>query len=141
MNLFCIPPQTMTCSVKAPVPSSIAGTAKATIDFKVENTQLALLSNDATTGHKLQGQTKESLAISIWSKRRNWNCVALSRVKSRAGFFLVMALPHNSDFSVHAELKIMLQELAIHKPTAVGWETQELRDEREAAQRRGASSS
>jgi len=47
-----------------------------------------LLINHATTGHKLQGQTKPSLYISEWHYGANWPYVVLSRVKTLKGLFL-----------------------------------------------------
>ena len=125
----------MTCTVKAPVPASIAGNTKATINFKIELFQIAILSNNATTGHKLQGQTKENLVISVWSKRRNWNYVALSRVKTRYGLHLVSPLPYTVDFSIHNDLRTMLEELAHKSPVEIEWDIQQLRDEQEQSRR------
>jgi hypothetical protein len=51
-----------------------------------------LLINHATTGHKLQGQTKPSLYISEWHYGANWPYVVLSRVKTLKGLFLRFAL-------------------------------------------------
>ena len=79
-------------------------------------TQLPLIPNNATTGHKLQGQTKENLVISVWSRRRNWNCVALSRVTTIDGLFLVSPLPYDTDFSIPDDLRVMLSELQQHEP-------------------------
>ena len=97
--------------------------------------QVALLSNDATTGHKLQGQTKENLVISVWSRRRNWNYVALSRVKTRFGLYLVSPLPYTVDFSIHQDLKTMLDELSYKSPEHKDWDIQQLRDELEQSRR------
>ena len=125
----------MTCTVKAPLPSSIAGNTKATINFKIELFQFAILSNTATTGHKLQGQTKQSLVISVWSKRRNWNYVALSRVKTRDGIHLVSPLPYTVNFSIHNDLRTMLEELVHKKPVPIELDIQQLREERERSRR------
>ena len=108
---FKVSPKVTTCHVKAPLPSGFGAVTDATITFKISMTQLPVLVNNATTGHKLQGQTKENLVISVWSKKRNWNYVALSRVTSQTGLFLVSPLPHNVDFSISPELANMLQTL------------------------------
>ena len=134
-KIFKIEPKTMTCTVKAPLPSSIAGNTKATINFKIELFQFAILSNTATTGHKLQGQTKQNLVISVWSKRRNWNYVALSRVKTRDGLHLVSPLPYTVDFSIHNDLRTMLEELVRKKPVQIGWDIQQLQEERDRSRR------
>ena len=51
-------------------------------------TQLPVIVNDATTGHKLQGSSVYNLFIHCWSSVRNWDYVMLSRVRTRNGLFL-----------------------------------------------------
>ncbi len=115
-KLFHIQPKKMTCSIKAPIPRHMGGNARATINFTVELVQFPLIANNATTGHKLQGQTKKNLVISVWSKRRNWNYVALSRVQTRTGLFLVQKLPYDTDFSISPELRQMMHTLRTLAP-------------------------
>ena len=134
-KMFKIQPKKMTCIVKAPIPSRVAGNTKATINFRIELLQLALLTNNATTGHKLQGQTKQNLVISVWSKRRNWNYVALSRVKTRNGLHLIVPLPYTVDFSIHQDLKTMMEELILKFPKDINWDLQQLREEQERCRR------
>lgn len=50
--------------------------------------QFPLLTNNATTGHKLQGASKTSLFIIGVSHNMNWMYVALSRVRTLSGLFL-----------------------------------------------------
>jgi hypothetical protein len=40
------------------------------------------------TGHKLQGQTKETIVVSDYHYRNNWMYVILSRVKTRNELFV-----------------------------------------------------
>jgi hypothetical protein len=115
-KVFHIPPKSTTCHVKAPLPNRFGATSDATINFKIVMTQLPVLVNNATTGHKLQGQTKKNLVISVWSKKRNWNYVALSRVTTREGLFLVSPLPQDVDFSIAPDLTRMLQTLKQQEP-------------------------
>ena len=103
-KLFHVHPKSTTVQVEAPFPNHFGGTSATTINFEIVMSHLPLLINIATTGHKLQGQTKRNLVISVWSKKRNWNYVALSRVTSRAGLFLVSPLPHDVDFSISPDL-------------------------------------
>ena len=43
----------------------------------------------ATTGHKLQGMSKDTLIVNDWNYRcANWVYVVLSRVRRRKGLFL-----------------------------------------------------
>jgi hypothetical protein len=52
-------------------------------------------SNDATTGHKLQGMSKDVIVITSWPTRglaamfKNWDYVVLSQVRTLSGFYLV----------------------------------------------------
>ena len=105
---FVMSPKKMTCSVKVPLPQELGGNGKH-IQFTLSLNQVPLINNIATTGHKLQGQTKSSLVMSVWSKRKNWNYVALSRVTTRDGLFLVKKLPCDCDFSFSAELREMMK--------------------------------
>jgi hypothetical protein len=49
-----------------------------TIEMKAN--QFSFVSNDATTGHKLQGTGVDALYVRNWSYRTNWVYVVLSRV-------------------------------------------------------------
>ena len=59
----------------------------------VSLTQLPINMNDATTGHKLQGMSKDKLIIVSWSFIPNWIYVVLSRVRTLKGLFLLRPLP------------------------------------------------
>eukprot|EP00986_Skeletonema_menzelii_P016225 scaffold13992_cov123-Skeletonema_menzelii.AAC.1 len=89
----------------------------ATIDFplhenlppiKVGNAvvrQFPVNSNLATTGHKLQGMSKDVLIVNSWDYRcANWVYVVLSRVRTRKGLFLVRPLDLDKDFNVPQKL-------------------------------------
>ena len=63
---------------------------KRPISIKTHITQFGFQINLATTGHKLQGMSKENLIVADWNYSvRNWVYVVLSRVKSRKGLFLL----------------------------------------------------
>ena len=51
-------------------------------------TQLPIISNNPTTGHKLQGATVTSLLLHTASNVRNWTYVVLSRVREMKGLYL-----------------------------------------------------
>ena len=52
-------------------------------------TQFPVNSNIATTGHKLQGMTKDSLIVHAWNYTfTNWIYVVLSRVRTLDGLYL-----------------------------------------------------
>ena len=60
--------------------------------------QLPMNTNDATTGHKLQGMSKDRLIVTSWdgiSKWSNWAYTVLSRVRKLEGLFLCKPL-HSS---------------------------------------------
>ena len=61
----------------------------------VSMTQLPINMNDATTGHNLQGMSKDKLIVVSWSSIPNWIYVVLSRVRTLKGLFLLKPLPSN----------------------------------------------
>ena len=50
-----------------------------------------------------------NLVISEWSSTDNWAYVVLSRVRTRAGLFLVQALPENISFLPNETYNLMMQ--------------------------------
>jgi hypothetical protein len=75
-----------------------------------------VLANHATTGHKLQGQTKESLFISDWHYGLSWQYVVLSRVTTLKGLFLLKLLQKDVDFSQDSRLACMLTKMQSKTP-------------------------
>ena len=68
-------------------------------------TQFVVNSNIATTGHKLQGTTKDSLTVNSWNYTfTNWIYVVLSRVRTLVGLFLCEKLDENRSFFVDEDL-------------------------------------
>ena len=55
--------------------------------FRCKMMQIPANSNDATTGHKLQGMSKDAIIVSLWptgslaAMFKNWEYVVLSRVR------------------------------------------------------------
>jgi hypothetical protein len=76
-----------------------------------------VLINHATTGHKLQGQTKPSLCISDWHYGANWPYVVISRVKTLKGLFLLKPIREDHDFSQDERLIRMLTRMRTKTPT------------------------
>ena len=64
---------------------------KTTVSIKA--TPLPIIVNNATTGHKLQGSTMDTIFVYEWSKKKNWNYVVLSRVQTKNGFYARRKLP------------------------------------------------
>jgi hypothetical protein len=83
---FEVEPSKSKCVIK--IPNPLIQEKKTRIKQPVHVTQVPMIRNLATTGHKLQGQTKESLVVSDYLYGSNWMYVILSRVKTRYGLFL-----------------------------------------------------
>jgi hypothetical protein len=80
-----------------------------TESIRMSATQLPVISNNATTGHKLQGSTKESIFITrFFYDTKNWNYAVLSRVRTRHGLFLKEPLDVSADFTMDDSLVAML---------------------------------
>jgi hypothetical protein len=67
--------------------------------------------NDATTGHKLQGMSKDVIVVSSWptgglaTMFKNWEYVVLSRVRTLSGLYLVEPIDMDKLFKPSSELK------------------------------------
>lgn len=71
----------------------------------VKVSQFGVNSNIATTGHKLQGMSKDNVVVVSWStQHKNWIYVVLSRVRTLKGLHLLQRLPLSTDFSVDIRL-------------------------------------
>ena len=71
----------------------------------VKASQFGVNSNIATTGHKLQGMSKDNIVVVSWStQHKNWIYVVLSRVRTLKGLHLLQRLPLSTDFSVDIRL-------------------------------------
>jgi hypothetical protein len=67
--------------------------------------QVPVNSNIATTGHKLQGMSKDVLIVNYWNYRcANWVYVVLSRVRTLAGLYLMKPLNLERSFNVPQSL-------------------------------------
>eukprot|EP00985_Skeletonema_marinoi_P012782 scaffold6259_cov75-Skeletonema_marinoi.AAC.10 len=65
-------------------------------------TQIPVNSNIATTGHKLQGISKNTLIVNNWDyKFVNWVYVVLSRVRTCKGLFLMRPLDIKGNSAFH----------------------------------------
>jgi hypothetical protein len=111
---FKIPAQTNQCSINMPI-ELIPG-MKTRHSVYAHINRFPVLMNHATTGHKLQGQTKESLLISAWYYGKNWPYVVLSWVKRLTGLFLCVELNPSHDFSLDPRLVRMLTKMKTKVP-------------------------
>jgi hypothetical protein len=61
--------------------------------------------------------------------------VALSRVQTRKGLYLVKPLPYTTDFSMSKDLKQMTDILRYVKPDVIDWDLEEERNILESRRR------
>ena len=81
------------------------------IKTKMGGTQFPIVSNTATTGHKLQGCTVKNLLVNDWHCGSNWAYVVLSRVKKMKGLYLQEPLSTDlSKYAMKDEMREMLDE-------------------------------
>ena len=89
---FKLSPTSSSCNVKVKLddfPSS-------EVEYHSVNIfQLPINMNDATTGHKLQGMSKDNLIVASWTFVENWIYVMLSRVRTLKGLYLLKPIPKN----------------------------------------------
>ena len=64
---------------------------------KITVDQLPININDATTAHKLQGASKQSIIVHNWVYSHGWVYTVLSRVRTRKGLFLSKKLQYKND--------------------------------------------
>ena len=87
----------VSCKINMPIELYLGERTRKTVRATIN--RFPLLINHATTGHKLQGQTKSSICISDWHYGANWPYVVLSRVTALKGLFLLKPLRENHDFA------------------------------------------
>jgi hypothetical protein len=105
-----------TVSCKMDLPFELTPGEKIRKVVRAKANRFPVLINHATTGHKLQGQTKSSLCISDWHYGANWPYVVLSRVTSLKGLFLLKPIRKEHDFSHDARLTRMLNRMRKREP-------------------------
>jgi len=97
---FKLTPQSFSSTINFPLTQDI--------NVKLGNaiiTQIPINANIATTVHKLQGMSKDSLIITEWNyKCSNWIYVVLSRVRSLKGLYLLKPLSLEKPFHVPHDL-------------------------------------
>ena len=78
--------------------------------LKIKATQLPVISNHATTGHKLERTSMDELFIHSWSYTTNWPYIVLSRLRTSEGLFVRKRLDANlSKYEVPQMLRTMIQ--------------------------------
>ena len=78
--------------------------------------QIPANSNDATTGHKLQGMSKDVIIVSSWPTGglslmfKNWEYVVLSHVCTLLGLYLVDPIDMDKSFNPSFQLKSYMEK-------------------------------
>ena len=87
---FEVKPKTFRFKASVPIPFNrqAQNKNKHSNFVNMQAKQLPIISNNATTGHKLQGVGVNKLFVHDWEYTRNWPYVVLSRVKQLSGLFL-----------------------------------------------------
>ncbi len=72
--------------------------------------QIPANTNDASTGHKLQGMSKDVIiVISQLTGFKNWEYVVLSHARTLSSLYLVEPIDMNKSFKPFNELKIYIE--------------------------------
>ena len=85
--------------------------SKTKVAFRCKMLQLQVNLNDATTGHKRQGISKDVIIITSWPKggmamwNKNWEYVVLSQVRSLDGLYLLEPIYLEKSFKPSEELE------------------------------------
>ena len=88
--------------------------------------QFSFVRNTATTGHKLQGKTVDSILAYAFEYRVNWPYVVMSRVTTMSGLYLREKLSDDlSHYTVPPELTEMLVRLRNREPQYLDFEAYE----------------
>ena len=112
---FKVRAQMNQCSISMPI-ELIPG-MKTRHPVSANMNRFPVLTNHVTTGHKLQGQTKENLLVSAWYYGKIWAYVVLLRVRRLSGLFLRTELDPSHDFSLDPRLVRMLSRMKHKAPT------------------------
>jgi hypothetical protein len=106
-----IVPKESTFSCKYPLPREFQSGRSTRFKLKMKARQLPMVSNSATTGHKLQGASKDHLYIPFWHYGTpNWPYVMISRVRTREGLFIGEPLNPDKNFELDSRITRMLQQ-------------------------------
>ena len=86
------------------------------VSIPASGTQFPLISNSATTSHKLQGATVENIFVNDWRYQSNWVYVVLSRVKTMNGLYIQTPLNTNPDkYRLPDKMKRMMKKFKDEK--------------------------
>jgi hypothetical protein len=86
-------------------------TSSKKVELRCKMIQIPANINDATTGHKLQGMSKDVIVVSFWltgglaTMFKNWEYVVLSCVRTLSELYLVEPIDMDKSFKPSSELK------------------------------------
>jgi hypothetical protein len=123
---FQVKPKTFRFKASIPIPSKMGAQKKnKSMDVvKMQAKQFPIVSNNATTGHKLQGVGVDKLFVHDWEYTTNWPYVILSRVKKLSGLYLRNPLEKNKKkYAIPKALKDMIQFFERLKPDDINYST------------------
>jgi hypothetical protein len=90
--------------------------------FECKMKQFPANINNATTGHKLQGMSKDVIIVASWpttSMFRNWEYVVLSRVRTILCLYLIKPIDKSKSFQPSDELKRYIKHAKENKQIIV----------------------
>ncbi len=100
VRTFKLEPREFTATIKVPLTEDLSTTVG---NARVK--QVPVNSNIATTGHKMQGMSKDIIIVNSWNYRcANWVYVVLSRVRTLSGLYLMAPLDLERRFNVPESL-------------------------------------
>jgi hypothetical protein len=107
-STFKLEPKKHSFTANCPKPEALRTGRSKTEKIKMSAIMFPLISNNATTGHKLQGASKDAIYIACFAHgARNWPHVALSRARTRKGLFLREPLDPSEHFESDPNLDAM----------------------------------
>ena len=107
-STFKLEPKKYSFTANYPTPEAFRTGRSKTEKIKMSAIQFPLISNNATTGHKLQGASKDAIYIAKFTYGiQNWPYVVLSRVRTRRGLFLREPLDPLEHFGSDPKLDAM----------------------------------
>jgi hypothetical protein len=107
-STFKLEPKKYSFTANYPKPEALRTGRSKTEKIKMSAILFPLISNNATTGHKLQGASKDAIYIAGFTYGiQNWPYVVLSRVRTRKGLFLREPLDPSGDFGSDPKLDAM----------------------------------
>ncbi len=96
-------------------------TSSKKVTFRCKMKQIPANSNHATTGHKLQGMSKDAIIVSSWptgslaAMFKNWEYVILSCVRTLSGLYLAKPIDMDKSFELSPQLTSYMDKIRTFK--------------------------